>query len=114
MLFLIIQEVPLKMLKNKINLSLTSPTLKMSGFHAHSMKNWKKLDFDVDGCINCNGNLEVFTDADEDDFYDFYDGDSCRCINCGLKGEVLLGASEFPYINWKEGLPEERTDYFDQ
>lgn len=48
-------------------------------------KKWKPIGWFE--CPECRGELEGFTEA-EDDF--FYEGDIVRCTNCGWAGEIIV------------------------
>lgn len=54
-----------------------------------SDKKWKPIEWF--GCPECSGELEAFTEA-EDDF--FFDDDLVRCTNCGWEGEIIIVDNE--------------------
>ena len=52
-------------------------------------KKWKLISWFV--CPECGGELEAFTEA-EDDF--FFDDDPVRCTDCGWEGEIIIVDNE--------------------
>ena len=58
---------------------------------------WKTLDWGE--CPECGSDAEVFTDNQKPNYV--YDGDKCRCTDCGLKGSANTdGEDEDAYIDW--------------
>ena len=54
-----------------------------------SDKKWKPIEWFE--CPECRGELEAFTEA-EDDF--FFDDDPVRCANCGWEGIIIIVDNE--------------------
>lgn len=52
-------------------------------------KKWKPIEWFV--CPECISELEAFTEA-EDDF--FFEDDLVRCTNCGWDGEIIIVDNE--------------------
>ena len=52
-------------------------------------KKWKQIEWF--GCPECSGELEGFTEAEEDLFFD---DDPVRCANCGWEGEIIIVDNE--------------------
>ena len=48
-------------------------------------KKWKPIGWFE--CPECSGELEVFTEAEGDYFFD---DDPVRCMNCGWVGEIIV------------------------
>lgn len=63
---------------------------------------WKHTD--IDQCHNCGDDAEVCTTAKDGCAHD---GDSVRCVACGMKGTVTVDEDDSAYINWSE---EDTTD----
>ena len=54
-------------------------------FKIMNNKKWKPIEWFE--CPECRGELEAFTEA-EDDL--FFDGDPVRCTNCEWVGEIVV------------------------
>lgn len=54
-----------------------------------SDKKWKPISWFE--CPECSGELEGFTEA-EDDF--FFEDDPVRCTNCGWEGRIIIVDNE--------------------
>lgn len=71
-------------------------------------KSWRLID-NV-SCENCGSDVESFTDEKDTDGSPLppgwaYDGDSCRCVECGCRGTVSCDEESFGII-WCDDIEE--------